>query len=90
MVRASPGYPGRPATGADIEGLEGPWPHGVHVYHAGVDRHHGQWVTSGGRVLGVTARAMTVDAAREAAYAAASRIYFPGMQYRRDIALVPE
>ena len=90
VILASPGYPGRPATGADIEGLEGPWPHGVHVYHAGVDRHHGQWVTSGGRVLGVTARAMTLEAAREAAYAAASRIYFAGMQFRRDIALVPE
>ncbi len=90
VILASPGYPGRPATGADIEGLEGPWPHGVHVYHAGVDRHHGQWVTSGGRVLGVTARAMTIEAAREAAYSAASHIYFPGMQYRRDIACVPE
>ena len=90
VVLAAPGYPGRPATGADIEGLEGPWPHGVHVYHAGVDRHHGQWVTSGGRVLGMTARAMTIEDAREAAYAAASRIYFPGMQYRRDIACVPE
>ena len=90
VVLAAPGYPARPATGSDIEGLEGPWPHGVHVYHAGVDRHHGQWVTSGGRVLGVTARAMTLEAAREAAYAAASRIYFAGMQFRRDIALVPE
>jgi phosphoribosylamine--glycine ligase len=90
VILAAPGYPSRPATGADIEGLEGPWPHGVHIYHAGVDRHHGQWVTSGGRVLGVTARAMTIEDAREAAYAAASHIYFPGMQYRRDIALVPE
>ena len=41
-------------------------------------------------MLGVTARAMTLEAAREAAYAAASRIYFAGMQFRRDIALVPE
>jgi phosphoribosylamine--glycine ligase len=90
VVLASRGYPGRPATGDDIEGLEGPWPHGIHLYHAGIDQHHGRWVTSGGRVLGVTARAATLDEAREAAYAAVTRIYFAGMQYRRDIALVPE
>jgi phosphoribosylamine--glycine ligase len=90
VVLASRGYPTRPATGDDIEGLEGPWPHGIHLYHAGIDKHHGRWVTSGGRVLGVTARAMTLDGAREAAYSAASHIYFAGMQYRRDIALVPE
>jgi phosphoribosylamine--glycine ligase len=90
VVLASRGYPGRPATGDDIEGLEGPWPHGIHLYHAGIDKHLGRWVTSGGRVLGVTARAMTIEDAREAAYAAASHIYFAGMQYRRDIALVPE
>jgi phosphoribosylamine--glycine ligase len=90
VVLASPGYPVRPATGDDIEGLEGPWPHGIHLYHAGIDRHHDRWVTSGGRVLGVTARGITVESAREAAYSAAARIYFPGMQYRRDIALVPE
>ncbi|HEU4335324.1 MAG TPA: phosphoribosylamine--glycine ligase [Candidatus Eisenbacteria bacterium] len=90
VVLASPGYPQRPATGDDIEGLDGNWPHGIRVFFAGVDRHHGQWVTSGGRVLGVTARAMTVDEAREAAYDAVAKIYFPGMQYRRDIALAPE
>jgi phosphoribosylamine--glycine ligase len=90
VVLASPGYPSRPATGDDIEGLEGPWAHGIHIYHAGVDRHHGQWVTSGGRVVGVTARGVTIEDAREAAYSAAAKIYFPGMQYRRDIALAPE
>lgn len=90
VVLAARGYPGRPATGDDIEGLEGPWPHGIHVYHAGVDKHLGRWVTSGGRVVGVTARGVTIEDAREAAYDAAARIYFPGMQYRRDIALVPQ
>jgi phosphoribosylamine--glycine ligase len=43
-------------------------------------------VTSGGRVLGVTARAETLERAREAAYETVSRIRFDGMHYRRDIA----
>jgi phosphoribosylamine--glycine ligase len=90
VVLAAAGYPARPATGDFIEGLEGPWPHGIHLYHAGIDKHLGRWVTSGGRVLGVTARGMSLEDARDAAYDAASHIYFPGMQYRRDIALVPE
>ena len=90
VVLAARGYPARPATGDDIEGLDGAWPHGIHVYHAGVDRHLGRWVTSGGRVLGVTARGVTIEDAREAAYDAAARIYFAGMQYRRDIALAPQ
>jgi len=90
VVLASRGYPVRPATGDDIEGLEGPWPHGIHLFHAGIDRHMGRWVTSGGRVLGVTARGVNIEEAREAAYAAVSRIYFAGIQYRRDIALAPE
>jgi phosphoribosylamine--glycine ligase len=87
VVLASQGYPARPATGDDIEGLDRSWPHGIHVFHAGVDKHMGRWVTSGGRVLGVTARGITIEEAREAAYAAASQIYFSGMQLRRDIAL---
>jgi phosphoribosylamine--glycine ligase len=90
VVLASRGYPARPATGDDIEGLDRTWPHGIHVFHAGVDKHLGRWVTSGGRVLGVTARGLTIDEAREAAYDAAAMIYFNGMQYRRDIALAPE
>ncbi len=90
VVLASRGYPARPATGDDIEGLEGPWQHGIHLFHAGIDKHMGRWVTSGGRVLGVTARGVNLEEAREAAYAATSRIYFAGMQYRRDIALTSE
>jgi phosphoribosylamine--glycine ligase len=90
VVLAAPGYPQRPATGDDIEGLEGPWPHGIQLFHAGIDKHLGRWVTSGGRVLGVTARGVNLEEAREAAYAAAARIHFHGMHYRRDIALAAE
>ena len=89
VVLAAPGYPGRPETGAAIEGLDGPWPEGLRVYCAGVERRGPQWIVSGGRVVGVTAHSETVDRARAAAYEAARRIRFPGMQYRKDIALAP-
>jgi phosphoribosylamine--glycine ligase len=89
VVLASRGYPGAPQTGVVIEGLERAWPHGIRVYHAGVDRRAGQWITTGGRVLGVTARAETIERAREAAYGIVSTIRFDGMQFRRDIAAAP-
>ena len=57
------------------------------VFHAGTRRDAaGRFVTAGGRVLGVTARAATLAEARERAYAAADRIRFEGMHFRRDIA----
>ena len=90
VVLASRGYPEHPETGDVIEGMDGPWPHGVRAYAAGVDRQGTRWVTSGGRVLGITARAETVERARAAAYAAVKRIRFEGMQYRRDIAAMPQ
>jgi len=86
VVLASRGYPEKPETGIPIDGLEGPWPHGISIFHAGIDRRGERWVTSGGRVVGVTARSETLERAREAAYGAASRIRFGGMRYRRDIA----
>ncbi|MBI4364800.1 MAG: phosphoribosylamine--glycine ligase [Candidatus Latescibacteria bacterium] len=86
VVLATQGYPGAPKTGQVIEGLNRPFPHGIRIDFAGVDRRGPRWVTSGGRVLGVTARAETLERAREAAYAAVSRIRFDGMHYRRDIA----
>jgi len=69
-----------------IEGLEGPWPHGISIFHAGIDRRGDRWVTTGGRVVGVTARCETLERAREAAYGAVARIGFPGMRFRHDIA----
>ena len=90
VILAVRGYPGHPETGDVIEGLDGPWPHGVQVYCAGVERLGQRWVTSGGRVVGVTARAETVERARAGAYAALRRIRFDGMQFRKDIALMPQ
>lgn len=87
VVLASGGYPGSYAKGKVIHGLEqaNALP-GVKVFHAGTATKDGQTVTSGGRVLGVTAWAPTLRAARDQAYAAANVICFEGMQYRRDIA----
>lgn len=89
VVLAARGYPGRPKTGATIEGLDGPWPKGLRVYCAGVERQGRNWVVSGGRVVGVTARAETIERARATAYEAVRGIRFHGMQYRTDIALAP-
>jgi phosphoribosylamine--glycine ligase len=58
---------------------------GVVVFHAGTQRSGDAFVTNGGRVLGVTARAASFAEARERAYAAVELIAFDGVQYRRDI-----
>ena len=63
-------------------------PDGVFVTHAGTARAaDGSLITAGGRVLNVTALGANAAAARDAAYAAADMIDFPGKQLRRDIAL---
>jgi phosphoribosylamine--glycine ligase len=86
VVLASGGYPREFAKGKVITGLEvAERLPGVVVFHAGTTRRGDSFVTSGGRVLGVTARAATFAEARERAYAAADRIAFDGMQLRRDI-----
>jgi phosphoribosylamine--glycine ligase len=87
VVMASAGYPGAYAKGKLITGLEeaARLPN-VKVFHAGTAQAGEHVVTSGGRVLGVTAWADTLAAARDAAYAAVERIRFEGAHYRRDIA----
>jgi phosphoribosylamine--glycine ligase len=87
VVMAAEGYPGRPRSGDVIEGLEeaARLPD-VQVFHAGTKkRADGAVVTSGGRVLGVTAAGKSYKEARARAYEAAERIRFAGMHYRRDI-----
>ena len=87
VVLAARGYPERAETGARIEGLDelhasAP----VRIFHAGTKRaSDGSWQTAGGRVLGVTARAPTLDLALAHCYEAAGRIRWDGVQYRRDI-----
>jgi phosphoribosylamine--glycine ligase len=88
VVLASEGYPGSPRTGEPIEGLdEAAATDGVVVFHAGTRAGpDGSVLTAGGRVLNVTGSGPTLAVARERAYAAAGRISWPGLQYRRDIA----
>ena len=57
----------------------------MEVFHSGTAAKDGQIVTSGGRVLGVTARGDALDAALACAYAAMAHIHFEGIYYRRDI-----
>jgi len=88
VVLASAGYPGTYETGKAISGLnEVAKLEDVQVFHAGTKIVADQVVTAGGRVLAVTALGSTIPAARDRAYAAASRIRFEGCHYRRDIAL---
>jgi phosphoribosylamine--glycine ligase len=86
---AAEGYPGAVRTGDVIEGigsLDGL--SGVHLYCAGVATDpQSRLVTAGGRVLGITALAGDVEAARSRAYDAVSRLSWPGMLYRNDIGL---
>ena len=85
VVLASAGYPESPRLGDAITGLERVGA-GVEVTHAGTARRGREIVTSGGRVLGVTALGDDPDGARTAAYAAAQMIEFDGRQLRSDIA----
>lgn len=86
VVLASAGYPERPQTGKDINGIDRAVEmDDVFVFHAGTVRINNRLVTSGGRVLNVSALGDTFDQARELAYEACSLINFEGMHYRHDI-----
>lgn len=86
VVMASAGYPGPCEKGKVIRGLEeaGRLPR-TKVFHAGTARADGEFVTNGGRVLGVTAAGATLAEARARAYQAVRKIQFDGAQFRRDI-----
>ena len=86
VVLAAGGYPQKPRTGDVIGGIENAEAvQGVTIFHAGTSTQNGELVTSGGRVLGVTAVGDTLDDALASAYKAAGLISWPGLQYRRDI-----
>ena len=92
VVLASRGYPGTPETGALIDGLDLAQNHeGVAVFHAATERgEHGEWLTAGGRVLGITATGSGLDLALTRCYKAIADIDWDGMHYRRDIGRNPE
>ena len=84
VVLASGGYPGSYEKGKVIRGLDDV-DEDIVVFHAGTAEKDGQIVTSGGRVLGVTAVGATNDEARAKAFANVEKITFEGAQYRKDI-----
>ncbi|MEI6478381.1 MAG: phosphoribosylamine--glycine ligase [bacterium] len=87
VILASEGYPGTYEKGRAIKGMaEAENIPGVVVFHAGTQSKDGSLVTSGGRVLGVTATGTTLQEAVDTAYRAVGMIDFPGMQFRKDIA----
>ncbi|WNC15560.1 phosphoribosylamine--glycine ligase [Brevibacillus brevis] len=85
VIMAAPGYPGDYPKGELISGLESAGEN-VTVFHAGTKSTEDGIVTSGGRVLGVTATGENLAKAREAAYETVQKISFEGAQYRTDIA----
>ena len=87
VILAAEGYPSKPRTGDVIEGLgEAAKEPDVTVFHAGTTlSDSGDILTAGGRVVGVTATGHELTAALDKAYAAAGKISWPGMQYRKDI-----
>jgi phosphoribosylamine--glycine ligase len=84
VVLAAGGYPGSYGKGVPIHGLDTSDGDCV-VFHAGTAEQDGQIVTSGGRVLCVTALGGDIREARRACYARIENISFAGMQFRRDI-----
>jgi len=87
VVMSSGGYPGTFDVGKRIDGLdEASVVEGVKVFHAGTSKRDGEYYTSGGRVLGVTARAADLETAVARAYAVCAKISFDGAHYRKDIA----
>ena len=86
VVIASGGYPGSFMTGKAISGLDrATQTPNVQVFHAGTTYRDGIYYTSGGRVLGVTARAPRLEDAVSRAYTAVEMIRFEDMYYRKDI-----
>lgn len=82
VVMAAHGYPGEVRTGDIVYGTESS---GAEVFHAGTRLGNKGIETTGGRVLGVTARGQTLQAAIDSAYAAVDKIHFAGAHFRRDI-----
>lgn len=88
VVAASGGYPVKYQKGYEITGLDKLLGQGdIMVFHAGTDIVDGKLVTSGGRVLGVTAKGANLDCAIKRAYEAIAEVNFKDIHYRRDIGI---
>jgi phosphoribosylamine--glycine ligase len=87
VVLASKGYPGSYEKGKIIKGLDSfKKDKNIVIFHAGTSLSDGEIITSGGRVLGVTALGKDIKTAKENVYRAIKKIHFEGMHYRKDIA----
>lgn len=88
VVCASGGYPVKYESGFEISGIEDAESLGdITVFHAGTKNVDGKIVTAGGRVLGVTAVAESLDAAIKKAYEGVEKVHFDKMHYRKDIGI---
>lgn len=86
VVMASAGYPGSYEKGKEIHGIEAAEAtKDIYIFHAGTAREEGRYVTSGGRVLGVTGLGTDIKDAIETTYRAVSKISWEGVHYRKDI-----
>lgn len=83
VVMASGGYPSNYEKGKEIVGLT--QIENATVFHAGTKKVGGKFFTSGGRVLGVVGEGRSLEEARRITYEEVGKIYFEGMQYRKDI-----
>jgi phosphoribosylamine--glycine ligase len=90
VVLASGGYPEKHETGFEITGIEAAEATGALVFHAGTAMDGDRLVTSGGRVLAVSALGSSFQVARSRAYDAVSKIHFQGRHARTDIAVRAE
>ena len=86
VAMASGGYPGSYEKGRVITGIEDAEALGAVVFHAGTARQGNTLVTAGGRVLGVTAKGVTIEEAIRNVYKSVDRIRWDGAYYRKDIA----
>lgn len=85
VVLTSGGYPGEYKKGFEIKGIEDAEREGAMVFHAGTELKSGKFYTAGGRVLGVTYRAKTMNEAVEGVYRCIEKIQWEGIHYRKDI-----
>jgi phosphoribosylamine--glycine ligase len=91
VILASGGYPGFYEKGKVIKGLEQALENpDITIFHAGTRFENGQYLTNGGRVIGVCSSERKLADVMENIYHAISGIYFEGMQYRRDIGAMRE
>ena len=85
VIMASKGYPGKYTAGRTITGLQNIREEGAYIFHSGTRREGNQWLTAGGRVLGVMGLDGNLKSALAKAYRIVKRIRFDGAFFRRDI-----